>query len=126
MIRRPPRSTRTDTLFPYTTLFRSVGGGAVDEIDVRTVVAVLPHLAADAVGKEFRVHMRADGAADLVGIGLGRIPEVGAGRGAAIGAHQATDGGEGGAARHHEAVEVRKSGAWGKSWYVRDELGVAR
>src|SRR3546814_9154140 len=33
MIRRPPRSTRTDTLFPYTTLFRSwhrgVLGGAV-------------------------------------------------------------------------------------------------
>src|SRR3546814_4513329 len=28
MIRRPPRSTRTDTLFPYTTLFRS-GGLAV-------------------------------------------------------------------------------------------------
>src|SRR3546814_13446556 len=26
MIRRPPRSTRTDTLFPYTTLFRSAGG----------------------------------------------------------------------------------------------------
>src|SRR3546814_2265572 len=36
MIRRPPRSTRTDTLFPYTTLFRShrfldrLGGLAVD------------------------------------------------------------------------------------------------
>src|SRR3546814_20036752 len=28
MIRRPPRSTRTDTLFPYTTLFRSPGGVA--------------------------------------------------------------------------------------------------
>src|SRR3546814_12339251 len=28
MIRRPPRSTRTDTLFPYTTLFRSHGGHA--------------------------------------------------------------------------------------------------
>src|SRR3546814_17852140 len=28
MIRRPPRSTRTDTLFPYTTLFRSVLLGA--------------------------------------------------------------------------------------------------
>src|SRR3546814_16015264 len=28
MIRRPPRSTRTDTLFPYTTLFRSLGIGA--------------------------------------------------------------------------------------------------
>src|SRR3546814_1262934 len=27
MIRRPPRSTRTDTLFPYTTLFRSHHGG---------------------------------------------------------------------------------------------------
>src|SRR3546814_7236128 len=27
MIRRPPRSTRTDTLFPYTTLFRSLGPG---------------------------------------------------------------------------------------------------
>src|SRR3546814_5383958 len=26
MIRRPPRSTRTDTLFPYTTLFRSAPG----------------------------------------------------------------------------------------------------
>src|SRR3546814_13926289 len=26
MIRRPPRSTRTDTLFPYTTLFRSICG----------------------------------------------------------------------------------------------------
>src|SRR3546814_11460183 len=39
MIRRPPRSTRTDTLFPYTTLFRSDEGGAStrilnqDEID---------------------------------------------------------------------------------------------
>src|SRR3546814_10345329 len=28
MIRRPPRSTRTDTLFPYTTLFRSLVEGA--------------------------------------------------------------------------------------------------
>src|SRR3546814_4286752 len=29
MIRRPPRSTRTDTLFPYTTLFRSQGGRSI-------------------------------------------------------------------------------------------------
>src|SRR3546814_6399923 len=28
MIRRPPRSTRTDTLFPYTTLFRSIAAFA--------------------------------------------------------------------------------------------------
>src|SRR3546814_15404295 len=40
MIRRPPRSTRTDTLFPYTTLFRSVGGGG-DRVEVRVVVAGL-------------------------------------------------------------------------------------
>src|SRR3546814_12132631 len=38
MIRRPPISTRTDTLFPYTTLFRSVGGekrAAVQQADYR-------------------------------------------------------------------------------------------
>src|SRR3546814_20466258 len=29
MIRRPPRSTRTDTLFPYTTLFRSWSAPAI-------------------------------------------------------------------------------------------------
>src|SRR3546814_3651351 len=33
MIRRPPRSTRTDTLFPYTTLFRSEYGGGRLECD---------------------------------------------------------------------------------------------
>src|SRR3546814_20432211 len=31
MIRRPPRSTRTDTLFPYTTLFRSLLQSAIAE-----------------------------------------------------------------------------------------------
>src|SRR3546814_15547355 len=31
MIRRPPRSTRTDTLFPYTTLFRSAGGHQAEQ-----------------------------------------------------------------------------------------------
>src|SRR3546814_4911169 len=30
MIRRPPRSNRTDTLFPYTTLFRSTAGQQFD------------------------------------------------------------------------------------------------
>src|SRR3546814_20099980 len=30
MIRRPPRSTRTDTLFPYTTLLRSLGNSDTD------------------------------------------------------------------------------------------------
>src|SRR3546814_21147673 len=45
MIRRPPRSTRTDTLFPYTTLFRSpvVAGNravAARVVRVRTTVPV--------------------------------------------------------------------------------------
>src|SRR3546814_8196663 len=35
MILRPPRSTRTDTLFPYTTLFRSPGGGGYGEAGER-------------------------------------------------------------------------------------------
>src|SRR3546814_10564472 len=41
MIRRPQRSTRTDTLFPYTTLFRSVGyvGRDVDTI-IRDLVEI--------------------------------------------------------------------------------------
>src|SRR3546814_18788610 len=41
MIRRPPRSTRTDTLFPYTTLFRSrrVVGYSVLNLDLPVVDA---------------------------------------------------------------------------------------
>src|SRR3546814_5166798 len=38
MIRRPPRSTRTDTLFPYTTLFRSVARAMREESGVLPVV----------------------------------------------------------------------------------------
>src|SRR3546814_13077834 len=46
MIRRPPRSTRTDTLFPYTTLFRSVvvvaaGDGVISRAADDHVVAVI-------------------------------------------------------------------------------------
>src|SRR3546814_12978922 len=35
MIRRPPRSTRTDTLFPYTTLFRSDAGADLDQLELQ-------------------------------------------------------------------------------------------
>src|SRR3546814_16597944 len=41
MIRRPPRSTRTDTLFPYTTLFRSVGAVHHDVLGLGPVAAEL-------------------------------------------------------------------------------------
>src|SRR3546814_7878767 len=45
MIRRPPRSTRTDTLFPYTTLFRSGDGEAkLAAISAGDVVSFLQHL----------------------------------------------------------------------------------
>src|SRR3546814_11980203 len=37
MIRRPPRSTRTDTLFPYTTLFRS--NVTIDSLSRRSAIA---------------------------------------------------------------------------------------
>src|SRR3546814_12561480 len=42
MIRRPPRSTRTDTLFPYTTLFRSLVGDRRRALD-RAVERDLRH-----------------------------------------------------------------------------------
>src|SRR3546814_17349339 len=46
MIRRPPRSTRTDTLFPYTTLFRSavlplaLGAGSVTPLQLAGAYSV--------------------------------------------------------------------------------------
>src|SRR3546814_4541237 len=54
MIRRPPRSTRTDTLFPYTTLFRSEAGtGLLDSFTVKApTVKATPdkEITADMVG----------------------------------------------------------------------------
>src|SRR3546814_10028583 len=41
MIRRPPRSTRTDTLFPYTTLFRSITTLKVGDV-VQSFVLSIP------------------------------------------------------------------------------------
>src|SRR3546814_5317108 len=43
MIRRPPRSTRTDTLFPYTTLFRSAA--LADVIPVALFILLYMYLA---------------------------------------------------------------------------------
>src|SRR3546814_5163702 len=43
MIRRPPRSTRTDTLFPYTTLFRSTSAQAQSiEPELQCTAALFP------------------------------------------------------------------------------------
>src|SRR3546814_20449800 len=75
MIRRPPRSTRTDTLFPYTTLFRSdsagFGAGGRDRICIRRSVRV-HHRAGCAqpesdvlVGRDYRLADRSARAASL-------------------------------------------------------------
>src|SRR3546814_2776334 len=66
MIRRPPRSTRTDTLFPYTTLFRSltaVSGGypppvRVDGLVGRRGVAVAGARLAEHEVRRVRDHGR--------------------------------------------------------------------
>src|SRR3546814_11431832 len=59
MIRRPPRSTRTDTLFPYTPLFRSpeVGYGEVGEM---TDLTPFPSLYVQRVSQEHGVVPVAD------------------------------------------------------------------
>src|SRR3546814_12676820 len=61
MIRRPPRSTRTDTLFPYTTLFRSLaladqGVGLPRIVDEPACRRRDPRLAADALGERSEEH----------------------------------------------------------------------
>src|SRR3546814_4632324 len=70
MIRRPPRSTRTDTLFPYTTLFRSraTHGHALGDIGIEQRVFPAVALADHAAGVLVHVVRRA---VELVGAGLG-------------------------------------------------------
>src|SRR3546814_3939976 len=65
MIRRPPRSTRTDTLFPYTTLFRSL----------RTIARLAqPHLAHGEIWLDHQpLHEMQAFQAARVGVGL--VPE---------------------------------------------------
>src|SRR3546814_4053467 len=50
MLRRPPRSTRTDTLFPYTTLFRSNPNNHAGAVSSSHVSAFLPARRCQRVG----------------------------------------------------------------------------
>src|SRR3546814_12016896 len=50
MIRRPPRSTLTDTLFPYTTLFRSIAAIFVTLIDLALCYPIAYYIAQVAKG----------------------------------------------------------------------------
>src|SRR3546814_10271975 len=90
MIRRPPRSTRTDTLFPYTTLFRSglqrpeqgaADRNAADRTDARQRLARQPHhprrVAAQAEGVDARRLRSAIFVARLFGGRHGRILALG-------------------------------------------------
>src|SRR3546814_9685463 len=73
MIRRPPRSTRTDTLFPYTTLFRSLKEGRVPE-DWKAMPAKLRHKDRDArwTVKFTKAKERPDGTKPPVDIAIRR------------------------------------------------------
>src|SRR3546814_5660022 len=66
MIRRPPRSTRTDTLFPYTTLFRS----SMTLDDVSKLDSIVVDLS--ALGDVSVEHDR--GIIAIVGAGIAMIP----------------------------------------------------
>src|SRR3546814_14399570 len=64
MIRRPPRSTRTDTLFPYTTLFRSVEPYSVvadpDNIELnRAAIGYMKDGRGITVGRQRIIHDKA-------------------------------------------------------------------
>src|SRR3546814_20632625 len=81
MLRRPPRSTRTDTLFPYTTLFRSLStlpflvsnGSFTDMVRNSAIMATVSgvyywrarteerHLMADPVYREYAAWMDRNG-----------------------------------------------------------------
>src|SRR3546814_16046153 len=74
MIRRPPRSTRTDTLFPYTTLFRSCDEKtATSRVHDRDLSRArqpdnrgdLKQMKASYQGSSIRVHTIGDGFAEL-------------------------------------------------------------
>src|SRR3546814_17340993 len=97
MIRRPPRSTRTDTLFPYTTLFRSL---APDERLRRRGDAFSNETPGDRRGSdrrdamrigvpkeiknhEYRVGLTPPSVAELIAAGHEVVVEAGAGAGIA-------------------------------------------
>src|SRR3546814_16081715 len=64
MIRRPPRSTRTDTLFPYTTLFRSIGivgpaqPGFVARGEIGRIGRQVDEVEAEPIGEEVAIGER--------------------------------------------------------------------
>src|SRR3546814_7535781 len=107
MIRRPPRSTRTDTLVPYATLCRSLG------VDAEQVVAAHARLAGDAGGDDDHVGALDGGIAagagepGVVALDRGRLDEI---ERLALG-HAVDDVEENDVAQLLEAGEQRQSAA---------------
>src|SRR3546814_3116974 len=91
MIRRPPRSTRTDTLFPYTTLYRSIGRPdsrcRVGARQLRPRRGEVPAMRAQQVVAAFVVEFGAE-----AGIPAG-LPEGSNARGAGLGKRAVADTG---------------------------------
>src|SRR3546814_11605090 len=89
MIRRPPRSTRTDTLFPYTTLFRSnpglhpcsgVGTAAKQRVVIDFDIVRTIELAGgfDIAGRGFCLLQQTDGLGQVMGVDRDQLDGVAA------------------------------------------------
>src|SRR3546814_17318191 len=57
MIRRPPRSTRTDTLFPDTTLFRSMLEDVIGDHDIEKIVRPVDGRDVEPELRDFRIEV---------------------------------------------------------------------
>src|SRR3546814_9201680 len=79
MIRRPPRSTRTDTLFPYTTLFRAVELHEHQVPDLDEAVAILIR-AARRAARDMIAMIVENFRAWSAGAGIAHRPEIVVGR----------------------------------------------
>src|SRR3546814_15331975 len=100
MIRRPPRSTRTDTLFPYTTLFRSG--------DHRRALPRHPEDAGrKGAGRLLRASRRSGPQEKALDVGTARLAEAAAARGHAAGGSAIAGPEKGHSATARRAFEER-------------------
>src|SRR3546814_20876616 len=97
MRRLPPRATRTDTLFPYTTLFRSIGHAPGRDADIVRhrveQVRLITQTVVERVGPELplKLHIRdSDLLVDIV-LGLTSAPRIGGSFPAGLDRRQRTD-----------------------------------
>src|SRR3546814_11746251 len=96
MLRRPPRSTRTDTLFPYTTLFRSRTLGATGGAQAVTLTeAQMPTHTHEVTGSTNSAgahshSLTMGGETNLVGNGLNTVPSSAPSSTGSAGAHTHT------------------------------------